>query len=206
MKEFISIFDINDITTSTWKSMTNRLVEPISMKENSGENNQHKYRRSEKVIKEKVKYYQEIATKENKFEGLLNYLKTNCNINNEIEITASSYGDRTNYGTDTLLQYDNENSFFYSNNERNSWICIEFKTHHILPSSYVIRTCHDNENSCHLKTWVFEGSKDNKEWIQLDEQINNNALNGPRYVHTFDITNYQQQPFKYLRIRQTGRN
>lgn len=192
MKEFIQIFDMNDMTKPTWSSLSFRLGHEILKDDFNIQNSKHK--NSNKVI--------EIENKFNEFDGILNYLQTHYDIKDEIDITYSTCrnGDPFN-----LLQYDNKENYFISDNFPNSWICFEFKNYKIIPTNYIIRS-RNNENSNHLKSWIVEGSNDKNYWIKLDEQINNCSLNGVSVVHSFSISydENNQQPFKYLRIRQIG--
>ena len=143
----------------------------------------------------------EISDKPNEFDGLLNYLQKNFNIKNELNITSSSNPNNDPFN---LLKYEDKSTYFQTNDPSSSWICFEFKNHQIIPSSYIIRSYYCVK-SWHLKTWVFEGSNDNKNWTILDEQNNNDSLNGANRVKSFIISN-KKQSFKYLRIRQTGKN
>ena len=139
MKEFIKIFDINDLSSSTWISICDRLQYQILLERG--------------ISASKHKFVVEISDKPNEFDGLLNYLQKNFNIKDEINISSSSnsYNDPFN-----LLKYENKSTFFQTNDPSSSWICFEFKNHQIIPSSYIIRS-HNNENNWHLKTWIFEG-------------------------------------------------
>ena len=106
--KFIELFDHNDMTTSTWRSISNRLIRPIKFNQKS-ENHKRKY---------KSKSFLEISTKENSFDGILNYLQTHCNIKDEINITYSSnFGGGDVYD---LLQYENKHNLFWTNNKQNS--------------------------------------------------------------------------------------
>lgn len=190
MKRFIEIFDINDLNTQTWLNLCNRLQRQIL---NTEREEKRKYRQ-----KSKLNDFIEIPNKPNEFDGILNYLH---NHQSKINITASSRhgGDLYN-----LIQYNNKTSYFATKNEQNSWVCFEFENHKVIPSDYIIRTFHI-ENESHLKSWVLEGSDDKNDWTILDEQKNNDSLKGAGRVHSFNIKN-NQRPFKFLRIRQTGPN
>lgn len=188
IKEFIQIFDINDMTKPIWSSISSRIEQ--STVKNDSRSFKHEY----KCI--------EIENKFNEFDGILNFLQTHYNIKDEVNITYSTCrnGDPFN-----LLQYENKENYFISDNFPNSWICFEFKNHKIIPSNYIIRT-RNNESSNHLKSWIIEGSNDKSYWIKLDEEINNSSLNGASYTHSFTISYNEnnQLPFKYLRLRQIG--
>ncbi|KAK8871571.1 hypothetical protein M9Y10_007304 [Tritrichomonas musculus] len=191
MKKFIEIFDFNDMTKSIWNSIVYRLEEPIQTDKVKA---RHEYVKEQCLI--------EIENKENEFDGIFNYLRNNGKINDEVRITFSSlaYG-----GTFGLLQYDDREQFFETDDEPNSWICFEFKKHEVKPSGYIIRSyCQDNED--HPKSWKLEASKDGQSWVTLDSQTDNDSLNGGGRVKLFPITSieHKNKPFKYLRIQQTG--
>lgn len=96
-------------------------------------------------------------SKENKLKGIFNFLQKNSNIEDEVKVTTSSYG-----GGDLhqLIQIENTDNNFYTNNENNPWICFEFKKHKIVPKNYTIRSCNSHPGSHHPKSLIIEGSND----------------------------------------------
>lgn len=72
--------------------------------------------------------------------------------------------------------------------------------------SCTIRSYNCDKNFHHLRSWILEGSNDNQAFVHLDEQIDCSFLNSKNAVHTFQINNTQNQPFKILRLRQTDKN
>ncbi|KAK8899152.1 hypothetical protein M9Y10_001454 [Tritrichomonas musculus] len=184
--EFIGIFDANDMTGGFWAKIAERLEMDIKIDSNRQSNRKY------------IQKYIEFKPKGNEFDGIVKYLRTNSNVNDEISITASSSsgGQLSN-----LVNYDSA-SFFQTKSEKNSRICFEFKKHEIVPSNYLIRTI-NSEDNYHLKSWIVEASKDSKTWITIDEQQNNDFLKGTSKVHLFPISN-QKESFKFVRIKQTG--
>ena len=139
----------------------------------------------------------------NQFGGIFKYFQTHNNINDELKITASSIDE---WDINNILNYDDIGSFFQTQDEPNSWICFEFKKHQIIPFSYIIRTI-DDENNYHLKSWVVEVSNDKQEWLTIDEHQNDSSLKGRSRIHLFKISkHFDNDSFKYIRIRQTGPN
>lgn len=188
MKEFVSIIVTDDITRETWESLSERLCEEISTKDD------HKDRYQQKIFKEIFYTNQE-------FDGLINFLRKQTNIEDEINVTYSKlrYGDPK-----TIFQYENNNNNYINTNDSpNSWFCFELKKHQIIPTNYTIRTYNCSPNSAHLKNWILEGSNDNKSWKELDSENDCQYLNGPNYFHTFPIKNDSNESFKFLRIRET---
>lgn len=194
LNEFISIFDYNDLTKEMWDDF-------ISCFKNQIQNSNDKKECKHKYKKQKPKGI-EFQAKNNEFNGIFKYLKTQSNIKNEIQISASSICSGQ---INDLLDFDDKSSFFETNSKPNSWICFEFINHKIIPSSYIIRTI-DSENNDHLKSWIVEGSNDNKNWIKIDENQNCSHLKGSEKVHLFTISKHEEQMFKYIRIQQTGPN
>lgn len=192
MHEFIEIFDVNDLTHETWKSISNRLetdLKSLKKQEIKG-----RYKSDRKIEKGK-----EIIHKEKEFEGIINELKKNFNIKNEIDITCSFLWGGNSWN---IIEYEDESSYFYTSNSENSWICIEFRKHRIIPTSYTIRS----SNGYHPQSWVIEGSVDNKNWEILSEEKDNKVFSRQTIVHSFPIQNQSEHEVKFIRLRQTGKN
>lgn len=91
-----------------------------------------------------------------------------------------------------------------------SWICIEFKNHLIIPTYYSIRS--DNTGGkgyYHPKSWVIEGLAENSKgsnWNLLSKVNDCFLLDGLSKEHTFPIQNPNSPKVKFIRIRQTGPN
>ena len=201
IKEFYELFDFNDLTAPVWESIFCRLEKEI--RTNEKENSERKHEQ----VKRPPTFLTKIENKEKEFDGILNYLRTHGNIKNEINITYSS--NNGNKDPFEIVKYEDSStsSYFVTKNEKNSWICIEFKNHSVIPSGYIIRS-YNSTNHHHLKTWILEGSNDNNSWQILDSQRDNGFLNGASNVHLFPITNNETQKnsYKYLRIKQTGQD
>ena len=95
---------------------------------------------------------------------------------------------------------------FRSANKPNAWICYDFKTRRVIPTSYTIRTYGGGAGWSHLKSWVFEVSNDGKAWSVVDRRENIAALNGCHVTCNFPINPAPQMSFRFLRVRQTGKN
>ena len=188
MKEFVNIFSIDDMSHEIWESISNRLCEEIKKQE-------------EETTRYKKNFNKEILYNNQEFDGIVNYLRKQTNIEDEINI---SYSSLSSGNVQNLFKYEDKNTRCFTNDSPNSWFCFEFKKHEIIPTNYTIRTYYGGPNATHLKNWKFEGSNDNKTWTTLDEETNCPYLNGSNFVHTFPIKNEKNESFKYLRIYQTG--
>ena len=192
MKEFISKFDQEDLTRSTWESLAKCLL-------NEKVVNDRRYRMKRKSVKE-------IPFSDNNLKGIFSYLRTQSDINDEVKVTYSSHGCG-----DAKLLLDIENSKnFYTKDLENSWICFEFTNHKIIPSNYTIKSCNNGTNGNHLKSWKIEVSEDGNSWTKVDEQKDCPSLNGPHQTHTFPIDDgkieSKEEGIKYIRIYMTGPN
>ena len=152
-------------------------------------------------------FYKDISYSKNSKKGIIDYFRNNSKINEEIKITASSVYD-SSIILNNLFNIENKLSV-YTKNELNSWFCFEFQKSRIIISNYLMKSNNSGPNNWHPKSWVLEGSNDNKEWLKIDEQNNCSFLNGDLISHLFDIQNHEIESniaFKYLRIRQTSVN
>ena len=131
---------------------------------------------------------------------LLIIWKKDNNIKNEINISYSSLKSNDPWN---VFNYDGKKHQFFTEFNKNSWFCIEFKNYKIKPTNYTIRSGCDSDNP---KSFVLEGSNDKKEWKILDEQKEIDYLKGELSFHTFTIQQTKRQAFKYFRIRITGKN
>lgn len=140
------------------------------------------------------------------FQGIINNLqKRTKKIFKEIDITSSSvYNDSKDYSPKNAISYYNPKRIFSTKTNMNQWICFDFKDHKVVPKKYSIRSCDAPQNDFHPRNWVIEGSNDNNNWVALDQQSNCLYLNGPSYVHTFDISNPKNDEYRFLRMRSTG--
>lgn len=182
IKEFVSIFDIDDMTKGIWKSLSESLFEM----------------REEEMKGRYKKKGTDILFSSGNLKGIFAHLQQQSNIDDEVNVTASSstYGDKK-----LLLDIENTQNQFYTSNSPNSWICFEFKHHKVTPTHYTIRTYRGKH---HPRSWVIEGSETGNEWTQLDEEKDCSHLNESNIVHTFVMKNSQTKEFKYIRMKSTG--
>lgn len=197
--EFLTIFDINDITYETWKAISNRLEQDVVKKDNSSK---FTTRYHEKGI--------QINYEENReFHGIIDYLRNNSkeDIYNIIDITSSSIRNSNEaLSPRNAILFDDKTKDFISDDLEDSWICFDFKDHSVIPKSYTIRSYNRSPSLHHPKSWVIEGSNDKENWVIIDEQRESGVLNRRDQIHTFVIKNQNSKDFRYLRMRQTTLN
>lgn len=195
--EFIDIYNIEDISSSTWRSISERLKQEVQ-KQNS--RNQNRYQNEAKEV-----YHLCEFNSNEPFNGLFNYLQKNIegNIEDQLKITSSS----TRSGSPrNVILYNNKSSFFQSYNNPNSWLCFDLQNRYVIPNYYSIRSHSYGQNCVHPKSWAIEGSLDGSNWDIINEQKNCSYLNGSSLVHSFPIQNENNKKFRCIRIRQTSTN
>ena len=203
MIEFISIFDLNDISNQIWQQISSRLIEEIEKKTKSEITERYK---TSNCVKEKSSGKLFTPTNNESFSGIIDYLKkqSNYQIKNEIDFTCSSCCNPNSYQPINVTMFNNKNKYFLSNDSQNSWICFCFKNHRVIPSHYTIRTFGLDSNS-HPKSWTIEGSNDKNSWENLDIQNESPYLQKGWVTHTFNINESSSNSYEFIRMRLTGK-
>ena len=203
MKIFTSIYDMNDLTSSTWNRLSKRLEQDSPNKNEKSSEKNKRY----KNVKERGIEFQ--WSDQNEFKGIIHYLreKSNNQIENEINITASTTVNNSEcYQPRCVVLFEDQQHFFHSQNVENNWLCFDFKEKRVIPTHYTVRSYPSGANAHHPKTWVIEGSNDNSSWDKIDEEVNCAHLNGLNVSHTFEMNKQNSNEYKYIRMRLTGPN
>ena len=97
---------------------------------------------------------------------------------------------------------------FCSNSAPDSWIRYDFKKWRMTPTSYSIRSYSGGPGYNHPKSWVLEVSNDGIDgsWEVVDTRENNKDLNNSLVTCNFEITAPPSGAFRFVRLRQTGKN
>lgn len=198
--EFASSFDFNDLNSDTWMSLLQRLKLPVLVDIKPKE----RYSSTNLKVNNQEKTFP--AQGDETFNGIIKYLndKTNGNIINEIDITSSSISLGNEPIKATL--FDDLKSYFHTNGEENSYICFDFKDKRIVPTHYQLRSGPWYKNAHNPKNWVIEVSNDNQNWEIIDEQKECEIINGKSIAHLFQISNSNSNEFRYIKMRQNGKN
>lgn len=196
LEEFLSVFDINDITIETWEQLKEKL------RGNLNKTSSQRYKEKEKVGIE-FKY-----DSNQHFNGIFHNFGKNSNgiISNDVNITSSSAGTDYRQPTNVVLYNNSSRDSFYSINMPDQWICFELKNHQLIPSCYEILSSPFPKGNYHPKSWVIEASNDGNNWTIIDEQNNCSCLNDKSVIHCFPIKTKDNKSFRYFRFHSTGEN
>jgi hypothetical protein len=123
---------------------------------------------------------------------------------NIVSITASSINSPQLYLLRHVADFSNQ-SYFFTKNETDSWICYDFKDMQIKVTHYSIRSRRDGSTD-HLRSWTLEGSQDGLRWVKIDDRTNDTSLNSKGAISIFSISESVQSEFRMIRLRQTGKN
>jgi hypothetical protein len=139
-------------------------------------------------------------------DGIISYLtkKHGCHVldGNIVSITASSVVNRKSYPLRNIADFENQ-TFFATTNDANSWIHYDFKNIRIKPTHYSIRSARDGNHN-HLRCWTLEGSVDGKSWMELDRREKDKTLNGTGAVSTFAVS--RSEEIQMIRLCNRGKN
>jgi hypothetical protein len=102
---------------------------------------------------------------------------------------------------DNFFHYDD--SFWFSQNLLNSWICIKFNAKKIYLSGYLLRSYYGS-SFVNPKTWKLEASNDSVHWFLIDEQNNRNWVTKDWSEMYFPVE--MSKPFSIFKFTQTGKS
>lgn len=106
MKEFVDIIFYDDFTSEVWKSVSLRLSSEIVKTETKDESGRYKKLTPERKPVKVIHYNNQ------KFEGLINFLKNQSNIKDEIELSQSN----NSQWWDVFENKENHCTMFFENN------------------------------------------------------------------------------------------
>ena len=98
---------------------------------------------------------------------------------------------------------------FATKSAAKSWIGVELSNLTLQPSFYTLRNTDNTEaRNLSLRSWKLEGSKDGKQWTQLDERNHDNTLNQKSQTVTLAVpqSTAASQYYSHFRLTQTAAN
>jgi hypothetical protein len=139
------------------------------------------------------------------FEGLICYLAQCCGGNPHdkgiISATGTPYNNNSSHQPQNAADLQTD-SYFYSQNATDQWLCYDFKDMRVAVTHYILRSQSNAVGGHHLRSWVIEGSEDGQKWIEVDCRTNEGSLNGPKSIGHFEVRNVIES--RFIRLRGTG--
>jgi hypothetical protein len=118
-----------------------------------------------------------------------------------VSITGTPFDKHLNHAPKNALDL-NGASFFHSGPGIGQWLCYDFKQRRIRPTHYTI---YGYLAQC-LRSWVVEGSLDNREWVALDTHDDDAAMSDVHPIGTFALSSPSNLEFRFIRLRLTGKD
>lgn len=149
-------------------------------------------------------------TDDDKFDGIMNYLKEKSNGNLDNLVVVKSRSHTKNCPPINVINYnDHENPLIFCSNEefKDNSIIFYFPNNFVEPSHYQIMTINQPSSGHHLRSWAIRGSNSRRgAWTVLDEKNDCNFLNGDSRSRIFKITKVKGERYCYISLVMTGPN
>lgn len=196
---FLKLVNPSNITGPVWSAICERLRHDVVPTTLAADRYFSTTNSKNNEVDEKIKTFEFTG---NPFEGILSSMNKEAGQNphsaNLVEVTSSSKERSQPW---MILDYK-WNGWFYTRNQPDSWVMIDFINKNVAPSWYSIKS--DGNGSSHLKNWNLEGSNDLTSWSTIDEQRNSEILNNPFAIGTFKCL--KPRYYRYIRLRQVDVN
>jgi hypothetical protein len=143
---------------------------------------------------------------ETPFDGIISYLQAFYPENWRDYVTASASSVLSNRiaacGPMKALVF-NEKFYFHTQEQKNPWLCLDFKAMRVSITWYSLRTRHECLEDGPVN-WKLLGSMDEHTWEILDERSGISALNALNASSSYDTkTKFE---CRYVRFEQSGLN
>lgn len=136
--------------------------------------------------------------------GIIQYLWELCNQNPHDSGLISITSTKSHFNSPRNVLDINFKSYFYTDDEPDAFLKIDFKNYRVRLTSYVIQTNLTGTGGWHMRSWIVECSLNDEEWIILDENRACEVLNGTSRCNSFNIANCPW--LRFLRIKMTEKN
>lgn len=189
--EFITKLDYTKMRSDLWHKLCEIFIEKFQ------------------VISQKDKKFEFDGNNNNRFKGIINYLRGEQKINvcdaEIVNVTASSFN--SNRLPKNAVDFDSKNYFLSDNNY--PWLKYDFKDKKIRPTSYSIMTRDDSDNQNPVN-WCIEVSNTDKDndWKIIDTRKNVSSVSKRNQSDTFDISTKlpDNESYRYVRFRSNGKS
>ena len=134
------------------------------------------------------------------FDGIIAHLASRCDLDlhevGAVVVTGSSTsGDRV---AKNAIDLGTASCFYSDSHTPDQWICYDFNRRRVAPTSYSIRMV----DTCYPKSWVLEVRNEESPWWDVVDRRDDNVL----LSGNFKISARPRGSFRFLRLRQTGKN
>jgi hypothetical protein len=142
-------------------------------------------------------------------EGIISYLtrEHGGNVHDRGIVKITSYqpaSDSSAYAAKNAADLT-ANSYFFSKNASNQWLCYDFGDRCVNLTHYSIRSQYNSgADNYYPKSWVIEISKDDSTWEEVDRRENDSSLKGQNLTQLFRIS--RPMECRMVRLRQIGKN
>ena len=136
-------------------------------------------------------------------KGVLAALRKHCGGNPHTEQLVTITGNTASEGKPCSHVVESDNVPWVSTDEPDSHIQFDFMQSQFSVEEYTIKSA--GSGMSHPIAWSLEGSNDATTWTPLDSQ-DTHDLCGSHLVKTFDCSRLDPEFFRYIRLRQTGKN
>lgn len=210
--QFISQFDFTEMTNLLWKKLCKCFsFDSSSLSSNIQPSSEVRLKRYFKSHKYQEFLYDSYF--DNQFNGIIHHLTEIChgNVHHKgiVSVTASSFLNYLHFPKCVVNLDDNKHYYQSTFDDKDAWICYDFKEFKVHPTHYAIRSRYDasdvNGSPCN---WCIEGSNDNQSWEILDTRKKETSLKYANASNVFEIQKKlaKDEFYRYLRIHQTGPN
>lgn len=208
--KFVSQIDPTKITGTLWRNLCKRFCK-------EDENNKTSFGRQTKPQQKKQEPKKQVfafnGEDQNRLKGIIHFLTQEAggNVHDKGIVSVTPSSQFTNESirlAKNVVDFDNLETRLLTGNKENSWLKYDFKDRKVMPTQYSIRSKPFGPSNDHPTDWVIEGSNNDSDWCLLDSRSGEKSLCAESVVRTFDIKKAEKgnEYYRYLRIRQTGRN
>ena len=194
MKKFLNIISAEDISSSMWSALKQRLILNVNVNKESSS------RHSSKAGEIKIPYDPQAPN-----NGIIHCLMDLCKGDpcerGELDITASSISKNNEHHLIEYSSYD----WLVTQEGIGQHILFNFRKKKVYVNSYTLATCCNRIGCNHPKSWDLYGSNDLETWDLLDRRKDDTSLNGNRKA-TFQCLTKKPQAYQFIKLQMTGKN
>lgn len=208
-KELIQISNVNEATISQFIQDSKELQRQNALLDDEKEANKQKFQKEIYTQEGKnrelfLKIYpphrplQHVPLDQN--NGIFKYLRDQdeCFVT---VVKSNVLDDHVQNKPENL--FIDDDTYFASKNEPNSYLIFHFPYHKVRFFSYIIRAL----GYYSYKGWKVEGSQDNYNWILLDQRSSENfTVDENVRQHEFQCQNQDEEYYSFLQLTQTEKN